>query len=125
MTSVFRTVKKRFDFIAKKVYSLFETQQSISPSPEISKRANVFNSILSPFETYVVSLQSLLIWERPFLSAGAFVTINILYWLIVLWNRRFFSILAIIALVLFLYRTWINQIWPEIRVPPQEGEDTE
>ncbi|XP_055952076.1 reticulophagy regulator 3-like isoform X1 [Argiope bruennichi] len=119
MSSILQTLKKPYDCVLR-FYSS-KTQQDISPS----QRPNVFNSILSPFETYVVSLQSLLIWERPYLSAGAFVTLNIFYWLIVSWNRRFFSIVSIFALALFLYRTWVNQIWPEIRVPPQEGEDTE
>ncbi|PRD29823.1 UNVERIFIED_CONTAM: hypothetical protein NCL1_28210 [Trichonephila clavipes] len=120
MSSILQTLKKPYDCVLR-FYSSSKTQKDISTS----QRPNVFNSILSPFETYVVSLQSLLIWERPYLSAGAFVTLNIFYWLIVSWNRRFLSIVSIFALAIFLYRTWINQIWPEIRVPPPEGEDTE
>ncbi|GFT96363.1 reticulophagy regulator 3 [Nephila pilipes] len=120
MSSILQTLKKPYDCVLR-LYTSSKTQKDISTS----QRPNVFNSILSPFETYVVSLQSLLIWERPYLSAGAFVTLNIFYWLIVSWNRRFLSIVSIFALAIFLYRTWINQIWPEIRVPPQEGEDTE
>ncbi|GFQ94503.1 reticulophagy regulator 3 [Trichonephila clavata] len=120
MSSFLQTLKKPYDCVLR-LYSSSKTQKDISTS----QRPNVFNSILSPFETYVVSLQSLLIWERPYLSAGAFVTLNIFYWLIVSWNRRFLSIVSIFALAIFLYRTWINQIWPEIRVPPPEGEDTE
>ncbi|GIY22149.1 hypothetical protein CDAR_594052 [Caerostris darwini] len=119
MSSILQALKKPYDSVLR-FYSC-KTQQDISPS----KRPNVFNSILSPFETYVVSLQSLLIWERPYLSAGAFVTLNIFYWLIVSWNRRFLSIISIFALALFLYKTWVNQVWPEIRVPPPEGEDSE
>ncbi|GIY34199.1 reticulophagy regulator 3 [Caerostris extrusa] len=119
MSSILQALKKPYDSVLR-FYSC-KTQQDISPS----KRPNVFNSILSPFETYVVSLQSLLIWERPYLSAGAFVTLNIfidndvLNRLIVSWNRRFLSIISIFALALFLYKTWVNQIWPEIRVPPR------
>ena len=37
-------------------------------------------SFLSSFEPYFVSLQSLLIWEKPYLSAIAFVTLNCLFW---------------------------------------------
>lgn len=124
MKSVLRVLKKPFSFVAEKFHRKKETQ-AISPSDLSARRANVFHSILSPFETYVVSFQSLLIWEQPFLSATAFVSINIVYWLIVSWNRRLFSILSIFVLVIFGYRTWVNQIWPEIRVPPEEGEDTE
>ena len=37
-------------------------------------------SFLCSFEPYFVSLQSLLIWEKPYLSAIAFVTLNCLFW---------------------------------------------
>ena len=37
-------------------------------------------SFLSSFEPYFVSLQSLLIREKPYLSAIAFVTLNCLFW---------------------------------------------
>lgn len=79
MNSVIQALKKPYNFVAERFHAKSETQH-VSPSELSAKRANVFNSILSPFETYVVSFQSLLIWERPFLSAAAFVTINIVYW---------------------------------------------
>ncbi|GFY65638.1 uncharacterized protein TNIN_384481, partial [Trichonephila inaurata madagascariensis] len=63
MSSILQTLKKPYDCVLR-FYSSSKTQKDISTS----QRPNVFNSILSPFETYVVSLQSLLIWERPYLK---------------------------------------------------------
>lgn len=80
MNFIKRSVRKPYDLVIKMFNRESNTQKHVSPSDLRSRRANVFNSILSPFETYVVSFQSLLIWERPFLSAVAFVTINIVYW---------------------------------------------
>lgn len=45
-----------------------------------SHSPDTLKSLLTSLENYVVSLQSLLIWENPYLSAAAFITINLLYW---------------------------------------------
>lgn len=82
-------------------------------------------NVLAPFEAHLVWLQSLLIWERPYVSASAFVAVNCLFWLVVSCSKRFYSFVALIAAVVFMYKTWVNSIWPEIRVPPPEGEDSE
>lgn len=80
MNSVFVKLRKPYDFVLEKLHLKSTTQKEVSTPTLSSKRANVLSSILSPFETYVVTFQSLLIWERPFLSAAAFVSINIVYW---------------------------------------------
>lgn len=80
MNSIYSKLKKPYDFVVEKLHFRSATQKEVSSPTLSSKRANVLSSILSPFETYVVTFQSLLIWERPFLSAAAFVSINIIYW---------------------------------------------
>uniref|UniRef100_A0A2R5LC15 Putative conserved plasma membrane protein n=2 Tax=Ornithodoros turicata TaxID=34597 RepID=A0A2R5LC15_9ACAR len=89
------------------------------------KTDSAFLRLVGPFEAYLVSIQSLLIWERPYLSAVALVAVNCFFWFIVSCSRRFYSFAAILAAIIFMYKTWVNSIWPEIRVPPAEGEDTE
>lgn len=79
--------------------------------------------VLGPFEAHLISIQSLLIWERPYVSAAAFVAVNCLFWLVVSCSRRFYSFVALIAAVIFMYKTWVDKIWPEIRVPIPEGEE--
>ena len=39
-----------------------------------------FMKLLSPFETYIMSLQSLLVWEKPEQSAALLLGVNVLFW---------------------------------------------
>lgn len=81
-------------------------------------------SILAPFEEYFVSIQSILIWEKPYVSAVFLIAINCLYWLIVSWTRRFFSIVSLLFLIISIYQCWSHYVWPEIRArPPEPDED--
>ncbi|KAG8180342.1 hypothetical protein JTE90_016373 [Oedothorax gibbosus] len=98
-----------------------KTQEETSTT----SRRGVYNSILSnPLESYFLTAVKLLIWEQPYLSAFAFVTLNIFYWLIVAWNRRFFSILSIFWIFLFLYKSLHDFCWPNVTVPSTEKEAT-
>ncbi|XP_077515104.1 reticulophagy regulator 3-like isoform X4 [Amblyomma americanum] len=106
------------------VRSGFEKQFSTVHRSE-DERDTLLLRVLGPFEAHLVSLQSLLIWERPYVSAAAFVAVNCLFWLVVSCSRRFYSFVALVAAVVFMYKTWVDSIWPEIRVPPPEGEDNE
>ncbi|XP_070388287.1 reticulophagy regulator 3 isoform X4 [Dermacentor albipictus] len=66
--------------------------------------------------------------DRMRFCVGGSVFAHGLYWvlrLVVSCSRRFYSFVALIAAVVFMYKTWVNSIWPEIRVPPPEGEDNE
>lgn len=39
---------------------------------------------LAPFEEYFSSLQSILIWENPFVSATSLIALNCIYWYVYL-----------------------------------------
>ncbi|XP_076329554.1 uncharacterized protein LOC143235356 isoform X2 [Tachypleus tridentatus] len=45
--------------------------------------------------------------------------------LIVSYSAHFYSLLALSTLAAFLYKTWVNWIWPEIRVTSSEDKDME
>lgn len=38
---------------------------------------------------------------------------------------RFYSLASVVMLFAFIYNLWVEQIWPEIRVPPKETPDSE
>lgn len=97
-----------------------KTNVNNSATPE-----KLLTSILGPFESYVVSIQSILIWEKPYLSAVAVTLANVLFWFGVYCGYRFYFVLISIAAIAFVYRTWIHEIWPEIRVPVPDGEESE
>lgn len=66
--------------------------------------------------------------DRMRFCVGGSVFAHGLYWvlrLVVSCSRRFYSFVALVAAVIFMYKTWVNNIWPEIRVPVPEGEDNE
>ncbi|KAG0719696.1 Reticulophagy regulator 3 [Chionoecetes opilio] len=73
----------------------------------------------------MVSLQSILIWERPGTSSGAVVTVNVLFWLIVWSELRVYFVACVAVLGAFLHQQWVYSIWPEIRVPKPEPDDAE
>lgn len=120
----FRCISKHFNAALNKV-GLNRSQQKDSQSITPKETVKVLASILGPFETYVVFLQSLLIWERPRFSALAFLCVNVLFWLVVSWNRRFYSILCLIAMVVFISRTAVKHILQEIRAQQQDEDFSE
>lgn len=123
MAAAFSYVRKVLECVTNKGFKLAsETSNTGTANRDVN---NVFAKFLGPFESYIVSIQSLLIWERPYISAVALLVVNIAYWIIVTCSRRLYSFVAVVSLLVFLYRAWVYQIWPEIRVPPPEGTDTE
>lgn len=73
----------------------------------------------------MVTLQSILIWERPGTSALGVVAVNGLFWLLVWSELRVYFVASLVALGVFLHQQWVHTIWPEIRVPKPEPDDTE
>lgn len=87
--------------------------------------ARKITRVLGPWESSVVSLQSILIWERPGTSSGAVVAVNVLFWLVVWSELRVYFVVSVAALAVFLHHQWVHSIWPEIRVPKPEPDDAE
>ncbi|XP_049777387.1 reticulophagy regulator 3-like [Schistocerca cancellata] len=66
------------------------------------------------FEPYVMKVQSVLIWENPVISVFCVVVVNILFWLVVNFQWRFYGLLFTLALTAILYDVWAQKCWPEI-----------
>ncbi|XP_066960244.1 reticulophagy regulator 3 isoform X1 [Macrobrachium rosenbergii] len=101
----------------------FKSENS-DPSP-VKPDTRKLNRVLGPWEAYMVTLQSILIWERPGTSAVAVVAVNVLFWLLVWSELRIIFVMAVTALLVFLHQQWVHSIWPEIRVPRPEPDDSE
>lgn len=90
---------------------------------KLVKRDSMANELERPWIT--IQMKELkFLWSRS--VNGAHVNPNLLdtsvilpffsdFRLIVNSQCRFYFILALVAIVIYLYRTWVNQIWPEIR----------
>ena len=50
------------------------------PQERVIKAEERFMTILSPFESYIMSLQGLLVWEKPEQSAALLLGVNVLFW---------------------------------------------
>lgn len=72
---------------------------------------------LRRFEPHVIKLQRVLIWENPLISVLCVLVVNILFWLAVNFECRFYGFVFWTILIGFLYDMWIQRIWPEISVP--------
>lgn len=101
-------------------------KQKLSKTETKNRSENMgLKELLIKLEPFMVSFQSLLIWEKPYISAIAFSAFNCLFWLFMCLNRRLYSLIAIILFCINFYKLWSQYIWPEIRVPPIESTDTE
>lgn len=74
-------------------------------------------SLISNFESQLIALQGILIWEKPRDSILALITFTCFYWIVVLWQPRLLSVLATLAFCYHFYEMWIRYVWPEIRAP--------
>lgn len=81
-----------------------------------------FTAALEPWESYMMTTQSLLIWEKPSRSIIALIAANVIFWLVVWSEPKLYFVLGSVGLGIFLHHQWLHCIWPEIRVPPQPGE---
>ena len=73
--------------------------------------------LIVQFEAYLVKLQELSLWTDPKSSVLALVVVHAIYWYLSLTTNSTVYLLAMVALLSFVYTTWTQRIWPEIRVP--------
>lgn len=82
-----------------------------------------FRKILNPAESYVMGIQSVLVWENTKYSAVVFAVVNVLFWLAT--RTRFYHLVGLTGLLVVFTDMWTSKIWPEIRVPPPPNADNE
>ncbi|KAK7110383.1 reticulophagy regulator 3-like [Littorina saxatilis] len=81
--------------------------------------------LLNPVEPLIMRLQSLLVWEYPRRSAVFLVIVHVLFWIVAKCCVQIYSVISVALMVIFFIDTWKKRIWPEIRVPPPDPEDTD
>ena len=47
---------------------------------KLEKTEESFRNLLNPAESYVMGIQSVMVWENPKYSAVVFAVVNILFW---------------------------------------------
>ncbi len=72
--------------------------------------------LLIKFEKYLVKLQELSLWTDPKASLVALGIIHLIYWYLLVTSNTPVYLLSMLGLISFIYTTWTQRIWPEIRV---------
>ncbi|XP_033639386.1 reticulophagy regulator 3-like [Asterias rubens] len=109
------TVKK---YISDSEMKAFERET------EVRLREKKLREFLSPFESFIMSVQSLLVWEKPVRSAVMVLCVNGLLWMAVATNYRIIFVAAVSGIVFVSMETICTRVWPEIRVQkPDEDEE--
>lgn len=96
-----------------KFWKRTHTEHLVNPEDRLANK-------LKQYESYVFKTQSILMWENPAVSILCVISVNILFWIIVNLQWRFYGIVCSALLVMSLHEAWVQQIWPEIRVPPKK-----
>ena len=66
--------------------------------------------------------QELGLWTEPSKSAAALAAVHVAYFYLSVTSATTVNLACWAALLAFVYTTWVNRIWPEIRVPIPEEE---
>jgi len=72
--------------------------------------------LLVQFEAYLIKVQELSLWINPKNSVAALAIVHFIYWYLSLTANSPLYLLSMVATVSFVYTTWTQRIWPEIRV---------
>lgn len=81
--------------------------------------------LLVRLEANLVRIQELALWIDPMSSVAALALVQLVYWYLAYTSSTLLNLTAWACILGLLYTTWVNKIWPEIRVEkPLEEEST-
>ncbi len=81
-----------------------------------SKRSKA-KPLLVQFEATVVKMQELSLWTDPKASVTALLVVHLVYWYLFVTDNSPVYLATWLGIIGFVYITWTQRIWPEIRVP--------
>ncbi|CAI9728269.1 Hypothetical predicted protein [Octopus vulgaris] len=79
-----------------------------------TKPEGLLEAILSPWEGWILRIQSLLIWEKPRWAIVWLCLIHLLFWFFYNIPLNFYSFCCCSVIVLFILDLLINKIWKKI-----------
>lgn len=82
-------------------------------------------SLVSHFESILVELQALLVWDNPANSAFALTFFTVFYWVLAWLHPSILTCTALLGFCYHSYEMWIRYVWPAIRVPELDNEENE
>lgn len=91
--------------------------------PVMSILERRIRTVVMPLEPFFMYVQRVLVWEKPRHSIAMLIAVNFLFWLSTSTNYKFLFLVSTTTMVIFFIDTWVNKIWPEIKVPVPEDSD--
>ncbi|XP_068082467.1 reticulophagy regulator 3 [Anabrus simplex] len=82
---------------------------------------------LGRFEPFIIKVQKILLWESPMISCMCVIVVNIVFWLAISFQCRFYGVIFTTILFGFVCNMWMQKIWPRISIPTSgmnEREDS-
>ena len=76
------------------------------------------------FQSKLVSAQEVAVWSNPYKSMVWLVLTQFMLYYICNSSTPLLSTTAYFSLSAYIYITWVYTIWPAVRVPPNEEEET-
>ena len=68
----------------KRKRSEMEDPRYLDFDVKVRMKEERLQKMLSPLENYIMSFQSILVWEKPRLSAGLLIVVSVLFWCVIL-----------------------------------------
>ena len=57
-----------------------EKESDVEMRLRIARKEERLKNLLIPYESQIMSFQTVLVWETPYHSLGLFLTVNVLFW---------------------------------------------
>lgn len=109
MSAMFKYFKSLF--VSERKTQIKQT----SPEEELTNK-------LKPYERHLYRIQDIIIWKDTSLSIASVVLVNFVFWFISYFEWRFFGFFFTLMSAVLFHDTWVNYIWPEIKVKDKDDE---
>ena len=76
-------------------------------------------------QSKLVRVQEVAVWSNPTVSIIWVVLSQILLYYLCNWTSSLVSTFSYLLLSIYVYLTWVYTVWPAVRVPASEDEDSE
>lgn len=73
-------------------------------------------NISGRFDQYAILIENVLIWENPIVSAAWVITVNLFFWLIFTFERKFYFLLTMVLWLVLFCNFWNEQLFPYMKL---------
>ncbi|XP_046390151.1 reticulophagy regulator 3-like [Ischnura elegans] len=71
--------------------------------------------IVNRFDQYAVLIEYIAVWENPLVSAACVLLVNLIFWFIYAFERKFYCILTLVLWFILFYNFWNEHLFPFVK----------